>query len=372
VRHVILPFWNAYYFLTLYANAANTTGTIRTDQTDVLDRYLLGEVRRLIDSVTNQLDSYDIFAACESVSSFLDTLTNWYIRRSRDRFWHGDQDAVDTLHTALVTLCQVAAPMLPFVTEEISAGLLGAGAGSVHLTDWPDASRFERDDDLSAGMAQVRDACSALLSLRKSQGLRVRLPLTSATLAVADPTLVAPHLDILRDELNVKRVELTTDLDRFGTKELVLNPKTLGPRLGKQVQDVIRAHKAGDWNVVGDIAIVGGVELLAGEFEFKIVSVGDAAVATLRDGAGMVSLDTLVTDDLEVEGRARDLIRLVQLARREADLHVSDRITLHITAPAATLAAFEAHQELVLRETLGVSAATTEGTEIVISVKRAN
>jgi isoleucyl-tRNA synthetase len=370
VRHVILPFWNAYYFLTLYANAAGTTGSIRTDQSDVLDRYLLGEVRRLVDAVTTQLDDYDLFAACESVSSFLDTLTNWYIRRSRDRFWDGDQDAIDTLHTALVTLCQVAAPLLPLVTEEISRGLLGAEAGSVHLMDWPDASQFQLDDDLSIGMAQVREACSALLSLRKAEGLRVRLPLMSATLAVPDMSLVAPHLDILRDELNVKRVDLTTDVDRFGSRELVLNPKALGPRLGKQVQDVIRAHKAGDWSLVGDVAVVGGVELLPGEFDFKVVSVGDSAVATLKDGGGMVSLDTHVTEDLEVEGRARDLIRLVQQARRAADLHVSDRIRLHIVAPADTLAAFDTHRELVLGETLGVAATTAEGSETAVTVER--
>ena len=138
VRHVILPFWNAYYFLTLYANAADTTGTFRTDQTDVLDRYLLGELRGLVEGATERMDVFDLFGACEQVATFLDTLTNWYIRRSRDRFWAGDQDAVDTLHTALVTLCQVAAPLLPLVTEHIHDGLTGNG-GSVHLTDWPSA-----------------------------------------------------------------------------------------------------------------------------------------------------------------------------------------------------------------------------------------
>ena len=138
VRHVVLPFWNAYYFLTLYANAAGTRGTFRTDQTDVLDRYLMGELRGLVDDVTARMDEYDLYGACEAVAAFLDTLTNWYIRRSRDRFWAGDQDAIDALHTALVTLCQVAAPLLPLVTEHVYLGLAGDGDGaSVHLTDWP-------------------------------------------------------------------------------------------------------------------------------------------------------------------------------------------------------------------------------------------
>ncbi len=173
VRHVILPFWNAYYFLTLYANAADLHGTVRTDQTDVLDRYLLGEIKVLIDAVTDRMDVYDLYGACESVASFLDTLTNWYIRRSRDRFWSGDQDAIDTLHTALVTLCQVAAPLLPLVTDHVHAGLTGASDSdrdSVHLTDWPNVEMFPFDAELHAGMEQLRDACSTLLVVAQGRG----------------------------------------------------------------------------------------------------------------------------------------------------------------------------------------------------------
>ena len=140
---------------------------------------------------------------------------------------------------ALVTLCQVAAPLLPLVTEHVYGGLTGEDGGSVHLTDWPTAELFPLDAELHAGMAQVRDACSTLLSLRKAEGLRVRLPLAKAVVATPDADLLAPHIDILRDELNVKDVELTTDVDRFGTRQLVLNPKALGPRLGGQTQQVI-------------------------------------------------------------------------------------------------------------------------------------
>jgi isoleucyl-tRNA synthetase len=356
VRHVILPFWNAYYFLTLYANAAGTGGTFRTDQTDVLDRYLLGELRDLVDGATERMDVYDLFGACENVAVFLDTLTNWYIRRSRDRFWAGDQDAIDTLHTALITLCQVAAPLLPLVTEHVHEGLTGADR-SVHLTDWPSSEQFPRDAELHAGMAQVRDACSTLLSLRKAEGLRVRLPLARAVVATPDADLLAPHIDILRDELNVKHVELTTDVDRFGRRELVLNPKALGPRLGGRMQQVVKAYKAGDWNVDGDTATVGGIVLLDGEFDFRLVSADDGgAVATLKNSDGLVVLDTDVTPELEREGAARDLIRLVQQARREAELDVSDRISVVISAPSDVVDAFEAHRELVMRETLAVDA----------------
>jgi isoleucyl-tRNA synthetase len=373
VRHVILPLWNAWYFHTLYANAAGVTGSFRTDQTDVLDRYVLGEVRTLIERVTVRMDVYDLSGACEAVTAFLDTLTNWYIRRSRDRFWAGDQDAIDTLHTALVTLCQVAAPLLPLVTEEIYAGLTGADASSasgasVHLTDWPDAAVFPRDERLDAGMAVVREVCSTLLSLRKSENLRVRLPLAGATVAVSDPALVEPHLDLMREELNVKHVELTTDVDRFGSKQLTINPRALGPRLGGRMQDVVKAHKAGDWSVDGDRVVVGGVELEPGEYDFVTVSAEPgAAVAALRPvgglPGGMVALDTAVTPELEAEGRARDLIRQVQQARRAADLDVSDRIDLTIVGPADVVAAFETHRALVMGEVLAVSATATVGAD---------
>ena len=371
VRHVILPFWNAYYFLTLYANAADTAGTFRTDQTDVLDRYLLGELRGLVDGLTDLMDAYDLFGACEQVATFLDTLTNWYIRRSRDRFWAGDQDAIDTLHTALVTLCRVAAPLLPLVSEHVHDGLTG-GETSVHLGDWPDASQFPRDADLHAGMAQVRDACSTLLSLRKAEGLRVRLPLARAVVATPDVALLEPHLDILRDELNVKHVELTTDVDRYGTKELILNPKALGPRLGRGMQDVVKAHRAGDWHVDGEVATVGGEVLEPGEFDFRIVSGDQAgAMATLKATDGLVVLDTEVTPELEREGAARDLIRQIQQARRDAGLDVSDRIVLTIAAPTDVIEAFEAHRQLVMSETLSVEASAVHGDgEPVVTVTR--
>jgi len=386
VRHVILPFWNAWYFLTLYANAAGRTGSLRTDQTDLLDRYVLGETRTLIEQVAEQMDAYDLFGACESVAGYLDTLTNWYIRRSRDRFWAGDQDAIDTLHTALVTLCQVAAPLLPLVTEQVYTGLVStgatAGAASVHLTDWPDAAAFPADSDLQAGMGIVREACSALLSLRKAEHLRVRLPLASATVAVPDPALVEPYAALIADELNVKTVELTSAVDRFGSKQLVLNPRALGPRLGGQVQAVIKAHKADDWTVEqgvdGERVVVGGIELLPGEYEFKTVAGERAgAVAALRARGtggvveGMVALDTDVTPELEAEGRARDLIRSIQQARRDAGLDVSDRIELTVVADADVVAAFEAHRELVTGETLAVAATATVGAPEHVTVVRA-
>ena len=364
VRQVVLPLWNAWYFLTLYANAASTTGHIRTDQSDVLDRYLLGELHVLVTEATAALDDYDLFGACASVSTFIETLTNWYIRRSRDRFWSGDQDAIDTLHTALVTLCEVAAPLLPLITEHIYRGLTGGSAearDSVHLTDWPAANRFPIDSDLSVGMGLVRQACSALLALRKAHGLRVRLPLARAVVATGAAEFLQAHVDIIRDEVNVKELLLTADVSQFGETRLMLTPARLGPRLGSATQQVIAAHKAGDWTVDGDEVVVGGVRLEAGEFEFTVVAASEGAAATLPDGGGIVVLDTVVTPELEREGRARDLVRAVQNERRAAQLSVSDRIALWIGGDAETIEAVEVHRGLVMAETLAVELVTETG-----------
>jgi isoleucyl-tRNA synthetase len=367
VRRVVLPFWNAYYFLTLYARAAGREGVERTDQTDVLDRYLLGELNRLVSDSTAAMEAYDLYGACETVERFLDTLTNWYIRRSRERFWEGDQDAIDTLHTAMVTLCRVSAPLLPLVSEHIHTGLVGEG--SVHLLDWPSAEAFPVDADLARGMALVRDACSTLLSLRKAEGLRVRLPLASATVATPDAEVLRPHLGIIRDELNLKDVVLTDDLAAHGRKELVLNPKALGPRLGGATQEVIVAHKRGDWSETVSGVRVGEHDLEPGEFDFRLVSAAEGAAATLPRDGGIVVLDTQVTPELEIEGVARDLIRRVQQERRDVGLDVSDRIRLTVSGPDDVIRALDAHRDLVAGETLAldvVVAGSAAEAEVVV------
>ncbi|MEY4372916.1 MAG: isoleucyl-tRNA synthetase [Actinomycetota bacterium] len=372
VRLVILPLWNSWYFLSLYANAAGLTGRERTDQTDVLDRYLLVELGALVERVTSHMDEYDLFSACHSISDFLDTLTNWYIRRSRDRFWAGDQDAIDTLHTALSVLCRVAAPLLPLTTEHVYTAL--TGGSSVHLEAWPSADDFPVDDALLTGMQQARDVCSTILALRKKHELRVRQPLASVLVAQhgsVEP--VRPHVDIIKDEVNVKELVLTSDVASHASFDLSVLPKVLGPRLGGETQQVIRAVKSGDWSLDGDRVIAGGVELLPGEFEQRLVPTGDGACAALPGNRGVVVLDTRISPELEREGLARDLIRLVQQERRAAGLEVSDRIHLTVTASSVWLEALEAHRAFVLGETLALDVAVTVdgGEEPVIGVRRA-
>jgi isoleucyl-tRNA synthetase len=353
VRQVLLPLWNVWYFFSLYANAEGYEARARTDSPHLLDRYVLAKTGELVGAVTGQLDAYDISGACASVRSYLDALTNWYVRRSRDRFWAGDRDAFDTLYTVLETLCRTVAPLAPLTTEEVWRGL--TGGRSVHLTDWPDAAALPADTDLVAAMDAVREVCSAALSLRKTRGLRVRLPLPELTVATPDAAALEPFADLVADEVNVKRVTFTSDVSAYCEQVLTVVPRALGPRVGGAVQQVIRAVKAGDWSLVDGAPVAAGVTLQEGEYELRMVAADVQHSAPLPDG--VVVLDTEVTPELAAEGLARDVVRVVQQARRDADLNVTDRITVTLDAPDEVVAAVRAHERFVAGEVLaeGVS-----------------
>ena len=359
VRQVILPIWNSWYFLSLYANAAGRQGTFRTDSTDVLDRYILAKTHDLLATLTTTLDEYDLFAACGAVRSFLDALTNWYVRRSRDRFWAGEQDAIDTLHTVLALLCRALAPLLPLTTEAVYRAL--TGERSVHLTDWPDAAAVPSDAELVVSMDLARDVCSSTLRLRKAHQRRVRQPLSSLQVAVAGAGRLEAFAELIADEVNVKSVQLTDDVASVASYDLQVVPAALGPRLGGQVQQVIKAVKTGDWQRTDDGVVAGGVPLLDGEYALKMVVQGGGASTPLSNGAGVVVLDTALTPELEAEGVTRDLVRLVQQARREAGLQVSDRIALSLGVPESVRRQVVAYQHLLTDATLATSLAWVAG-----------
>ncbi|MPY97292.1 MAG: isoleucine--tRNA ligase [Actinophytocola sp.] len=351
VRQAVLPLWNSYYFLALYANAEGVEGRVRTDSQHVLDRYILAKTNELVTDVESAMDGYDIARGCALVREFLELLTNWYVRRSRDRFWAGDADAIDTLHTVLEVTCRVVAPLLPLTAEAVWRGL--TGERSVHLADWPLLDELPSDSALVSAMDRVRQVASCALALRKANTLRVRLPLSRLLVAAEDADRLRGFADIIRDEVNVKSVELTTDVVEHGGFEVVVNARAAGPRLGKDVQRVIKAVKAGEWSSTPDGGVVAaGVELREGEYDRKLVSKDPGAAEALPGGLGLVVLDTDVTPELAAEGIARDLLRVVQQARREAGLDVSDRIALTVDAPEDVVAAAQAHQEFLASEAL--------------------
>ena len=342
----------------------------------MLDRYVLAKARRLVEDMTKAMDAYDLFGACASVRAFVEVLTNWYIRRSRSRFWDGDRDAIDTLHTVLEVVSRVAAPLLPFVAEELYSGLHQGDPErvSVHLTDWPRADELPADDELLASMDQVRDVCSATLSVRKEHGRRVRQPLATLTVATPHADALRPFAEIIADEVNVRDVVLTDDLSAVAGQRLQVIPATIGPRLGRHTQQVIQAVKAGDWRLDGEEVVAGGHRLQPGEFTLTMVADDDRASTTVAGGTGVIVLDVDLTPELEHEGRARDVIRLVQQARRDADLAVTDRISApRVVADAVWVDAVQEHLDLIAAETLAVAIDTDDsGTDSpAVTVARA-
>ena len=351
VRQVLLPLWNAYSFLTLYAPKV---GTWRTDSTHVLDRYILAKLAGLRDGLTEAMDVCDISGACEQLRQFTEALTNWYVRRSRSRFWEEDADAIDTLHTVLEVTTRLAAPLLPMATEVIWRGL--TGERSVHLTDWPQAGVVPADPELVAAMDQVRDVCSTASSLRKANKLRVRLPLPRLTVAVDNPAALGPFTDLIADELNVKVVELTDDVPAYGRFELAVNARAAGPRIGKDVQAAIKAVKGGDYVLNADGTLTAGpAVLLPEEFTAKLVAADPEWTAALPEGAGLVVLDGTVTPELAAEGWAKDRIRELQDLRKSSGLDVSDRISVVMEVPAERAEWARTHTDLIAGEILATS-----------------
>lgn len=379
VRQVLIPLWNSWYFFQLYANAANGgqgyDAQVRADSGDPLDRYILAKAGEFVGGMTAALDEYHVADACEQTLDFLGVLTNWYIRRSRDRFWAEDAAAFDTLYTVLEATMRAAAPLLPLVTEEIWQGL--TGGRSVHLADYPRAEDLPQDHALVERMDRVREVCSATSALRKARQLRNRLPLARLTVVGTD---LGGFEDLVADEVNVKEVRLlaadSPEAAAYGVSQrLTVNARAAGPRLGKDVQTAIKGSKSGDWSVAEDGTVTaGGLALVEGEYALETVAGAgsdDQAVGMLR-GGGFVVLDTGVTPELAAEGLARDLVRQVQQARRDAGLDVSDRIALTVAGSADVVAAATAHRELIATETLATSFDVTEGSagEPVVTVAK--
>ncbi|KUM33836.1 isoleucine--tRNA ligase [Arthrobacter sp. EPSL27] len=387
VRQVILPLWNVYSFFTLYTNAAGGgsgyDAKLRYDgYADTLDQYLMANTCDLVRNMTAQLDSYDISGACDELRSYLDMLTNWYVRRSRQRFFDENLDAFDALYTALETVCRVSASLLPLISEEIWRGL--TGGRSVHLADWPDAALFPANPGLVEAMDRVQQICSTGSSLRKAANLRVRLPLQELTVVAPGAAALDGFAAVVADELNIRSVRLLdaegASPEEFGIEQkLVVNARAAGPRLGKNVQQAIKGSKSGDWSVSEDgVVTAGGLELEPQEYTLETVvaqaaeGAGSRAAAVLP-GGGFVVLNTEVTPELEAEGIARDMVRAIQQARKDAGLNVSDRIRTNVTATMDVVDAVKAHEGLVVTETLttelGLSS-NGDGTELQITVEK--
>lgn len=336
-RKALIPFWNAYYFFTLYANAEGIKAQEISHSSDVLDSYILAKLKVLAATVRQEMETYEIARACAAIEDFLEILNNWYIRRSRARFWDGsDLSSFNTLYTVLVNIAKIAAPLMPFMCEFVYKGL--TGGESVHLQDVPDLSAIAGNDKLIAQMDMVRAISSVAKAIREEHKLRNRLPLRTMTIAGDNASSLQEFVEVLKDEVNVKQVVLKTDINDVAGRFLYLKTPLIGKRLGAYMKDIMAKSKTNEWRQNDDGTLsIAGQTLFADEYELRLVIKEGMSGQALPDNTAVVILDTEVDADLEKEGIARDFVRMIQALRKSKDFDISDRIKLAYTSDNATV-----------------------------------
>ena len=379
LKGVLLPLWNAYSFYVTYANIDRIRpGCLPRDPGNPLDRWILSETGALAAAVGESLDAYDIQKAVEPILAFIDALNNWYIRRSRRRFWKsaqgegeggGDADkkeAYAALRGALFTLAKVAAPFVPFITEEIYRNLRTSDdPESVHLARWPGADAFRRDEPLEHKMNLTRRTVSMGRALRSAHELKIRQPLSGFHVVTRDPAdreVLMEMADLLRDELNVKEVFFRDNEEELVEYSAKANFKVLGRRLGRDMKAAAaRIAKLGPDEIrrIMDGAVLSvdfdGAEARVLELTAESVDIRrseKSGLKVLNEGSLTVALDSEISRELQAEGWARDLVRGVQNLRRESGFEVTDRISLVIAASDEMQQALKAHEEYIAGEVL--------------------
>ena len=351
MRDLLIPWWNAYSFFVTYANVDkfDDAEVVYPESQNVLDRWIVSSMETLIADVTAAMDSYDLQKAVRPFVRFIEDLTNWYIRRSRRRFWKSTNDgdklcAYRTLRYVLVQLAKVAAPFTPFIAEEIYRNLKGASdPDSVHLCDFPTANSAARDLDLEKRMADVQAAVELGRRLRADNDLKVRQPLSALKLAGGD---VKGLEELIEDELNVKSVMFVADETDLCDVSYKANFKTLGKKCGAKMKAVAAAIAAAK-SVPFDCE---GFTITADDV--LVTRSPKSGLVVASEGVIVVGLETALTPELVAEGLAREFVSHVQSMRKEADFEVTQRISLTVEADDETKAALEPHLDYVKNETL--------------------
>ena len=375
MRDLLIPWWNAYSFFVTYANVDgfNDAEVVYPESPNVLDKWIVSSMETLIADVTAAMDAYDLQKSVRPFVKFVEDLTNWYIRRSRRRFWKSQNDgdklcAYRTLRYVLVQLSKVAAPFTPFIAEEIyrNLGCRGTGNGergtevpeSVHLCEFPTANAAARDLALEKRMAAVQTVVELGRRLRADNDLKVRQPLSAIRVAGAD---VKGLEDLIMDELNVKKVEYVADETELCDVSYKANFKTLGKKCGPKMKAVAAAIAAqggprfvaaADGTKPVHPVIIEGVEILPEDV--IVTRAPKAGLVVASEGAAVVALETTLTPALVAEGLAREFVSRVQAMRKEADFEVTQRIDVTVETDDELKAALEAHADYVKGETLTV------------------
>ncbi|HEY6396190.1 MAG TPA: DUF5915 domain-containing protein, partial [Solirubrobacteraceae bacterium] len=363
VRQFLLQLWNTYGFYVLYANANGIEPhDIRGELENDLDRWALSRLSATVESVTARLDDFDATFAGRAIQDFVDELSNWYVRRSRRRFWDGDPAAFAVLRTALVTVSKLLAPFCPFIADEIYDNLVGAEP-SVHLCDFPEAGA--RDVELEAAMAIARETVRLGLAARAQAKLKVRQPLRAAVVVAsgAERAAIERLGGLVREELNVHDLRFVSQADELAEVELKPNYRTLGPRFGKRMPLVAAAIVGLDHGRAAEGLREGRtVAINLGGDDHKL-SPDDLIVSMKplpgyqveREGSHAVALELELDEELRMEGWAREIVHVGQRARQEAGLDVSDRIVLTLDGDNELLTAARAHEAYIAGETLAVA-----------------
>ncbi|MBN8511951.1 MAG: isoleucine--tRNA ligase [Rickettsiales bacterium] len=356
LRLFIKPIWNAYHFFCLYANIDGIKAQESFDSQNVLDRYIISKLKITIDKIKEYLDAYDSQGAYEAIAAFFEVLNNWYIRRSRNRFWKSEKDqdkldAYNTLYSCLNNMMKAASSLLPLIAEHIYLGLNSAQS-SVHLADFPTLNNVQLDRNLVEVMDQVLDICSSALFIRSGENIRVRQPLASLKVYIENSQKFANFTDLIKDEINVKSVELSDDLVNNSEKKLSINFPALGKRLPTKMKEIIAASKLANWEFKDGNLVICGTTLLPEEYSFALLPHATKGASTFATNSGIIVLDLQVTKELENEGLARDIIRLVQQARKDANFEVADRILLQLQSELDISEVLSAHGSLISDQTL--------------------
>lgn len=357
-----LTLWNTYSFFVTYANIDNFKyDPDATQSKNILDQWILSELNNLIQKVTKEMDDYNLTKATRPMMDFIDNLSNWYIRRSRRRFWKSENDedkkyAYQSLYAVLLNFSKILAPFMPFLSDEIYRNL--TEGESVHLLDWPVVNNTQIDKKLNEEIGLARLIVNLGHAVRSKKKIKVRQPLSKIELVLPkniDKKIVENQKEVIMEELNVKELVLIDDPKEIAELCLLPNAKVLGPKFGSKVQDIIKAAKAGKYDIKENNNVeIAGLTLESGDFD--LIYKGKEGYDVESQNGILVSLNTEVSEALLKEGLARELIRYIQDMRKEADYNVSDRIS--------TLISTEGLLELAVTEFAGTIKAETLSIEL--------
>ncbi|BET35263.1 isoleucine--tRNA ligase [Wolbachia pipientis] len=372
LKNVIKPIWNSYHFFTMYANADGIKAEICRDYQNTIDCYMISKCFEAVEGMRASMNNYNSQEACKILTDFFEVLNNWYIRRSRERFWKSDldqdkTDAYNVLYTVFYYILRAAAPLLPLITETIWQGLKYKET-SVHLADFPQLDRY--NSELIANMDLVREICNAALSIRNMFNIRIRQPLGSMTIYHKSSCnfLEDEYQEMVRDEVNVKELEIVSELKEVASLELKLNFPVLGRKVPDKIKKLVQYVKEGKWKQVENEQIFLGDEtesytMEKGEYELLLKANSEYS-AVFDNNKGVVILNTELNNELILEGLARDIVRLIQETRKQADFYISDRIRVIIKAEDEKVKeAINRWDEYIKEQTLALSLDTNKEIE---------